>query len=29
MDLINKSGGEVKLKTREKEGGIETDKVVG
>lgn len=29
VDLINKSGGEVKLKTREKEGGIETDKVVG
>lgn len=29
VDLINKSGAEVRLKTREKEGGIETDKVVG
>lgn len=28
-NLINKTGGEVRLKPREEEGGVETDQVVG
>lgn len=28
-NLINKTGGEVRLKQREKEGGVETDQVIG